>query len=977
MDAPTQETWESLQSLEKRLVNSCLASWSTVKDVLCNDSPEGHIPFGSTATGDIDIKGILSYCFRACHESSLLVQALVRKLPITREGQPFLPFSHFTALGNLAFKQLSTLRHRGAFSTVTLTFNQVCRATQTPTIVGKTGSEELNGSQLLRTWYQGALTCIGEQNSTTRRSAGIPALITGILSASSKELTFDSIMRKLMVLARAPVIDIGKDEVRLPQVHAMNSLTDVFKSATLGKKADSYITECFQVAADSMKSNIWAISNCGLLMVKALIDCMLGTSESKASAEAGWDGRSIRISYERYPTLPDLLLRLLGTDINVKVVAKEVFPALEFLRRVGPPEEKTMLREQFFACVVIHLDSETWDVRDLAARTACTFLLNDDWKTVIDDLLDFFRTSTNGLHGVVLLVKYVLRRRRDLSVPTETAQLDALYRDMFKACRLNSTKPTDAIVHAAYQEALAAIASLDPESTIDAGQLVPGSLLTKAPPQVLADIVALPLDVQRRKPELTARVSDAKARVTNVVASMTADNATAYIKLVNSTEFSLDSDEDVVVAMLEMLHGDSALQALLEHDVVQNVICMKQFLVNPWPARVQTAATRTMANLLHRLDVDTLTEKQIKTLATAIQTPDLLDFCTTHKERRNGKSVDIVNGPELTNALLHVKGGALRLAVKDLFAGQHVNDAAAQMLQQQARMFGTEISWALNNDDVDFHYREAALLAADAFYAQNKYFAAAPPGEDKNIDEVCLSHMLPLNLAILSALSDDDDEIRDLAAKVVGRLCQKVGVPEAALPIWKDWLVRYYTTEGQHAEDFAKEVVLRVIQPRTRFAPPQGWENMSVKDELDHALVEDNALFVQESQNLYIDEVVQSQIWIDFFSKLTVNTRIATARQIGPWAREGLEVLSEMSKQRYDGPFGWTAKPEVFAIVSKVIMAARATFQVLKETMEVWGDNDDEGVLVEMMDELEFQSEMLNINGGKNGLHPLLIDQLE
>jgi hypothetical protein len=36
----------------------------------------------------------------------------------------------FTQIGNLSFTQLSTLRHRGAFSTVALTFSRCCQLTQ-------------------------------------------------------------------------------------------------------------------------------------------------------------------------------------------------------------------------------------------------------------------------------------------------------------------------------------------------------------------------------------------------------------------------------------------------------------------------------------------------------------------------------------------------------------------------------------------------------------------------------------------------------------------------------------------------------------------------------------------------------------------------------------------------------------------------------------------------------------------------------
>ena len=76
------------------------------------------------------------------------------------------------------------------------------------------------------------------------------------MSAGSSDVTLDSVMIRLQEIARTPVISSGKDEEQLPQVHAMNSIKDVFKSATLGKQADMYVTDCFIIATDSLKSNM-------------------------------------------------------------------------------------------------------------------------------------------------------------------------------------------------------------------------------------------------------------------------------------------------------------------------------------------------------------------------------------------------------------------------------------------------------------------------------------------------------------------------------------------------------------------------------------------------------------------------------------------------------------------------------------------------------------------------------------------------
>jgi hypothetical protein len=44
-----------------------------VKDILCNDSPEGHLPQDLDEGDVIDTKDLLSYSFRAVHESRYVI----------------------------------------------------------------------------------------------------------------------------------------------------------------------------------------------------------------------------------------------------------------------------------------------------------------------------------------------------------------------------------------------------------------------------------------------------------------------------------------------------------------------------------------------------------------------------------------------------------------------------------------------------------------------------------------------------------------------------------------------------------------------------------------------------------------------------------------------------------------------------------------------------------------------------------------
>lgn len=51
-----------------------------MKDVLCNDSPEGHLPEDLEDVNSIDTKDVLSYSFRAIHESRSVRQRQFKRL---------------------------------------------------------------------------------------------------------------------------------------------------------------------------------------------------------------------------------------------------------------------------------------------------------------------------------------------------------------------------------------------------------------------------------------------------------------------------------------------------------------------------------------------------------------------------------------------------------------------------------------------------------------------------------------------------------------------------------------------------------------------------------------------------------------------------------------------------------------------------------------------------------------------------------
>lgn len=124
----------------------------------------------------------------------------------------------------------------------------------------------------------------------------------------------------------------------------------------------------------------------------------------------------MRLSYSKYPSLPGVLLSLLKTGEESLELssqsgkAEAVFPALDIIRRAGPPEQH---REELYGYVEEYLGSHLWHVREIAARALCSFLLRDGWVAALREVLSRSRDGANRLHGALLAVKFVLVRKLD------------------------------------------------------------------------------------------------------------------------------------------------------------------------------------------------------------------------------------------------------------------------------------------------------------------------------------------------------------------------------------------------------------------------------------------------------------------------------------------------------------------------------------------------------------------------------------
>ncbi|RYP50459.1 hypothetical protein DL768_004051 [Monosporascus sp. mg162] len=919
-----------LESLQDRAITCCDRIWKAVRHILCDDSPEGHLPEELEEVEGLDTKGLLSYSFRAIHESSNLLRTIGNNARNERvKGLLTLPRNSFERIGRLTFEELSNLRHRGAFTTVTQTFASCCQ------LVKYFPAPTTEQATLLDEWYQGALSCIYTQASTTRRSAGIPALIVGILSANADYPSFDVIMRQLREIAERPARIAETDGSRLPQVHALNCLKDVFKSSALSKRAEAYLTDCLQLAANSLKSEVWAIRNCGLLLLRSLIDCLLGTNESKAAMEAGWDGRTTKVSYRKFPALPAVLVNLLemgqqssGVLIGSRT-AESVFPALDIIRRAGPPEA---FRDKLFDIIAWYLGSHIWHVREIAARTLCSFLLRPDWIESIEALIADSKGSANKLHGSLLTLKFLLERLLEVMPSLLFAEHSDSLRGLLEAIPdMSGCLDSCLEARAVYIEIASFVAALDPR------EHVLGDNTTTSRPAVA------PSDRTSSEEHPTyAAISVGYGPSSAFLNSSIAVAATRELlcnarigELEHNLQSALKDDVNVACVMLETL-----AEAAPPRDDAAGCALVRAYMGVCSATEAPEPRTLALGCLTVLLDAFLARRGGEEALQGLPAREAFHEFWTElHRKPLN---------PSLSDAIVRLSGPLLAVFVSRAGA------APDEGLLRWLRSWGAMVSDA-GRDDRTFDTRMAAVAAVKSFSE------AVPPSADVSANpDVGRAH-LPWLLALYDALNDDDEEVREAAARAAAPVLG--GHPMASIEAAARLLAWLRGRYGSDAE-FRAHAAGRVIGHRAAYdipgeEGPGAWT--PAEQQLRVAMRFDGALFVVEEQNQYVDEVREAYRWRDVLfpppsspSSAAATAAASTApelRALAAWTLAGLRTLTrllragvgeeteaeaeaeaevEAQKMRDDddddddGPLGWTSKPQVFAICARILISATA-----------------------------------------------------
>lgn len=152
------------------------------------------------------------------------------------------------------------------------------------------------------------------------------------------------------------------------------------------------------------------------MLFRGLVDRLLGSHEKFERSLTSTLGIVSRLSYDAYPGLIDLALRLLqdvhialadptdcsSSSVDPGIIAEAIFPILDLLRRAPPP---SAYRSAVQELALKATGSAHWHIRELAARTFVASIKDDEISTTLEHLLTKECRRSNELHGYLLCIK--------------------------------------------------------------------------------------------------------------------------------------------------------------------------------------------------------------------------------------------------------------------------------------------------------------------------------------------------------------------------------------------------------------------------------------------------------------------------------------------------------------------------------------------------------------------------------------------
>lgn len=341
-----------------------------------------------------DSEGLEASSWRPIRESTLLLETMIETND--KLNYALIDEDAFLVACELTKDQLSNITHRGVFMAVFNTYVKAC----------KLCLKRQNLKAYPIAWLQESLDIIKEKTQfVSRRSGGLPFLVTGALNALLEEDVWKHFLlmtlNELVDYTKAPLKPEDRSTVGFPQVHAFNCIKQIFLDSNLYPYSKASTETILSLALDYIDSTEWSIKNAALMLFTALHNRIFGTNmvsklmtRMKAPAFFGM-----------YSSLREKFISRLTTASPTHLSVESLLAILTILERLE--WSATELRDEF--CAILkerYSGHKMWKVRTVTARIIALMITTDEraeaCKSTIHGLVNM--QSNNAIHGSLLLL---------------------------------------------------------------------------------------------------------------------------------------------------------------------------------------------------------------------------------------------------------------------------------------------------------------------------------------------------------------------------------------------------------------------------------------------------------------------------------------------------------------------------------------------------------------------------------------------
>ncbi|KAK6727001.1 hypothetical protein RB195_004980 [Necator americanus] len=296
------EWW--IRFVRERLIPLCFNVADVVTPAVHSMSPEGYIPeetlnemansfnLGSKVQLAAEVSQLLLVCCWRAHKhvSAILAWAVVKLCPLS-----ILTAEDVHRIGAYYWLQLTECKHCGAFETAVEGFSSLC------TYLWRSSDTALPKPS---EWLRQILDALEgkkdlENLCSTRRSAGVPHLITAILATEPLDHPNES-----MNIAMVSLLEMrNKDMVY--RIHSLNVLKAIFSSSILGERVVPALEWACRVAISGCSAAAWPERNAAAQLAAALRARIFGVTH-KSQRDLHVDQKNRQSSYEFFSKFPSL-----------------------------------------------------------------------------------------------------------------------------------------------------------------------------------------------------------------------------------------------------------------------------------------------------------------------------------------------------------------------------------------------------------------------------------------------------------------------------------------------------------------------------------------------------------------------------------------------------------------------------------------------------------------------------------------------